>query len=62
MKYACALAYGVGAAFVIDEAFEWFTLTTPVRYQDYDLAFFVGAIILAVALAPLFSDGKRNRS
>ena len=53
MKYFCALAYGIGAAFIIDEAFIWFTLNPADGYQDYDLAFFVGAIFLGVVLAPL---------
>ncbi len=60
VKFACALAYGVAAAFIIDEAFMWFTLTNVLKYQDYDLAFYVGAIFLSFAIAPLFIGGNRT--
>ena len=59
-KYLCALAYGVAAAFIIDEAFMWFTLNPNDGYQDYDLAFFVGAVLLGVILTPLVYGKKRN--
>ncbi len=57
VKYLCALAYGVGAAFIIDEAFMWFTLNAGPGYQDYDLFVFVAAIFVGVILAPLFLRG-----
>jgi hypothetical protein len=60
MKYLCALAHGVGAAFIIDEAFMWFTLTNIDRYQDYDLVFFVVAILISIILAPFLVDGKKE--
>ena len=60
VKYFCALAYGVGTAFIIDEAVIWFTLNPNGHYQDYDLAFYVGAIFLAMILAPLLFNTKDN--
>ena len=60
MKYFCALAHGVAAAFIIDEAYMWFTLNADPGYQDYDLAFFVGALPLGMILAPLFFGSKRS--
>lgn len=62
MKYFCALAHGVGAAFIIDEAFMWFTLNEGPGYQDYDLAFFVAALLVGIILAPLFYDGKKIKN
>ena len=61
IKYLCALAYGVGAAFIIDEAFIWFTLNAGPGYQDYDLALFVGAIFLSIIIAPLVLKGKEDK-
>ncbi len=61
MKYLCALAYGVSAAFIIDEAWMWFTLNAGRGYQDYDLAFFVGALFLSIIIAPLFINGKDKK-
>ncbi len=60
MKYFCALAHGVGAAFIIDEAFMWFTLNSSDGYQDYDLVFFVGALLLGIIFAPIFFKSKNN--
>jgi hypothetical protein len=60
MKYFCALAHGVAAAFIIDEAWMWFTLNGADGYQDYDLAFYVGALLLGIILAPLLFGGKKS--
>ncbi len=65
LRYICALAHGVGAAFIIDEAFIWFTLNPGPGgsgYQDYDLIVFVVVILLTLILTPVFfrwfKDGK----
>ncbi|HYU65069.1 MAG TPA: hypothetical protein VEK36_02280 [Candidatus Paceibacterota bacterium] len=60
VKYFCALAHGAGAAFIIDEAWLWFTLDPTIQYRDYDLAVFVGALLLGLILAPLFFNGKKR--
>jgi hypothetical protein len=60
VKYICALAYGVGAAFIIDEAWLWFTLTQTTHYQDYDLVFFVAALLVGFILAPNFFKTKEE--
>lgn len=60
MKYFCALLHGIAAAFIIDEAFMWFTLNPSDGYQDYDIAFFVGAFLLGIILAPLLFGKKRS--
>ena len=61
VKYFCALAHGVAAAFVIDEAWMWFTLNPADGYQDYDLALIVGALLLGIILAPILFSGKSEK-
>jgi hypothetical protein len=60
VKYFCALIYGISAALIIDEARIWFTLNPAPGYQDYDLAFYVGAFLLGIVLSPiLFAKRKQ---
>jgi hypothetical protein len=54
VKIISAVAHGVGAAFIIDEAFMWFTLNPAPGYQDYNLPIIVVALLLGFILVPLF--------
>ena len=60
MKIASAVAHGVGAAFIIDEAFMLFALSAEPGYQDYNLAIIVAALLLGIALIPLFLEADKS--
>jgi len=54
------VAHGVGAAFIIDEAFMLFALSAEPGYQDYNLAIIVAALLLGIALIPLFLEADKS--
>ncbi len=60
IRYTCALAYGAGVAFIMDEAWMWFTLNSGPGYQDYDLIFYIAALFAAIALSPLVFRNKKD--
>ena len=62
MKLVCALAYGVGVAFIVDEAWMWFTLNQNAPQNDFDLAFFILAALIGLFLAPVLYDGWKTEN